>query len=406
MRLAERLAGGIHALDQLLNDIVDAAKEVSGADRCSLFLINEEHNFLWTSVAHGSGTITVPLGVGVVGAVAETGKVINIEDAYEDERFDQSVDQRTGYRTRAMLSLPLLKHDGKTVGVLQALNKLGNQAFTPYDIKLLSALGGQAAVAIDNAQLIERDRQHQQLKRDLELAKQIQESLQPHRLPDSDQWRFAAWQQSCDDVGGDFYDFINQSNGIDAIIADVSGHGIPAALMVNTARSSIRALHRSMPNHDMLQRVNNLLEQDLSHDSFLTLLMSTFYADGSVDVVSCGHEPPFVYRQQSESFDQLALGGLILGAIPDAPYDPLQIKPLAPGDRIIMATDGFFEAERLGTASDEQWGIDGMKQSMQNHAQRSLSEMLEGIVADAVVWRGGSSFDDDITIIAAEYLGS
>ena len=83
LRPAERLAGGIHALDQLLNDIVDAAKEVSGADRRN-FLINEEHNFLWTSVAHGSGTITVPLGVGVVGAVVETGKVINIEDAYEE----------------------------------------------------------------------------------------------------------------------------------------------------------------------------------------------------------------------------------------------------------------------------------------------------------------------------------
>ena len=405
LRLSEQLAGGIHALDQLLNDIVDAAKELSGADRCSLFLINKEHGFLWTSVAHGSGTITVPLGVGVAGTVAATGESINISDAYQDDRFDQSIDQRTGYRTRAMLSLPLKKHDNEVVGVIQALNKHGDQQFTAYDTQLLAALGGQAAVAIDNAQLIESDRNHQQIKRDLELARQIQEALQPQSLPDSECWHFAAWQQSCDEVGGDFYDFLTTDDDmLDSIIADVSGHGIGAALVVNTARSSIRALHGTLPNDHLLSKVNDLLEQDLGDESFLTLLMSRFLNDGSIKMVSCGHEPPFVLRRATNCFDEINEGGLILGVMPGIEYQTTCIDALQDGDRIVMATDGFFEAEILdGSNGGSQWGIERMQESIRHYANRSLAEMVEGIVSDLVLWRGSSSFDDDLTIIAAEY---
>jgi HD-GYP domain-containing protein (c-di-GMP phosphodiesterase class II) len=154
-------------LDRLLQLIVSAAARVVEADRCSLFLVDRERGELWSKVAQGVGTkeIRFPMGRGIAGAVAETNTSVNIPDAYADPRFNQAVDKETGYRTRSILCVPMRSVEGEVVGVLQALNKLSPTAaagskstgralpFTEEDEELLSALGGQAAAAVNNALL-------------------------------------------------------------------------------------------------------------------------------------------------------------------------------------------------------------------------------------------------------------
>ncbi len=142
-------------LDRLLKLIVDAAQRVVEADRCSLFLVDHERGELWTKVAQGLGVkeIRIPMNRGIAGAVASTDKVINIPDAYKDPRFNKNVDKQTGYRTRTILCVPMRSVEGEVVGVLQALNKLDDNPFTAEDEELLSALGGQAAAAVNNALL-------------------------------------------------------------------------------------------------------------------------------------------------------------------------------------------------------------------------------------------------------------
>jgi HD-GYP domain-containing protein (c-di-GMP phosphodiesterase class II) len=142
-------------LDRLLSLIVGAAARVVEADRCTLFLVDHERGELWSKVAQGVGTkeIRFPMGRGIAGAVAQTNTSVNIPEAYADPRFNQAVDKQTGYRTRSILCIPMRSVDGEVVGVLQALNKLNLEPFNDEDEELLSALGGQAAAAVNNALL-------------------------------------------------------------------------------------------------------------------------------------------------------------------------------------------------------------------------------------------------------------
>jgi HD-GYP domain-containing protein (c-di-GMP phosphodiesterase class II) len=145
-------------VDKLLEGILKNAAEVIGADRCSLFIVDRQRRELWSKIAQGialgaggSGEIRIPLGKGIAGQCAETGKVINIEDPYADPRFNQEIDKATGYRTTSILTVPMLDAGGQVTGVIQALNKKDEKSFTLEDEELLLALGGSAAVALENA---------------------------------------------------------------------------------------------------------------------------------------------------------------------------------------------------------------------------------------------------------------
>ncbi len=145
-------------LDQLLKMILDEALKVVDADRCSIWIVDRERGEIWTKVAHGLAKeqkIRIPLGAGIAGQVAATGKTINIPDAYADTRFNRQVDKDTGYHTRNILGVPMRYTTGEVTGVLQALNKLSGEAFTDEDAELLLALGANAASAIENAILYE-----------------------------------------------------------------------------------------------------------------------------------------------------------------------------------------------------------------------------------------------------------
>jgi HD-GYP domain-containing protein (c-di-GMP phosphodiesterase class II) len=159
--VAARALNSERDLDRLLPLIVSTARKVVDADRCSLFLVTPDRQQLWSKVAQGVGMreIRIPMGKGIAGTVASSGKAANIPDAYKDERFNPEVDKTTGYRTRSILCVPMLSQTEEVVGVLQALNKIGGEVFSADDEDLLTALGGQAAAAVNNALL------HQEIER-------------------------------------------------------------------------------------------------------------------------------------------------------------------------------------------------------------------------------------------------
>lgn len=143
-------------LDSLLNLIMAEATRLVGADRSTLYLINEQTKELWSYIAQEIEIVEIrmPTGRGIAGYVARTGRTLNIKDAYRDPRFNPEIDERTGYRTRTILSVPMVDHEGKLVGVIEVLNKKKG-TFTRYDESLLLALASQAAICIENARLHE-----------------------------------------------------------------------------------------------------------------------------------------------------------------------------------------------------------------------------------------------------------
>ncbi|QGN54790.1 adenylate/guanylate cyclase domain-containing protein [Novosphingobium sp. Gsoil 351] len=142
-------------LDSLLRKIVAVSSKITRADRSSLFLKQDSDRALTSLVAEGveGGPLKLDAGRGLAGYVYATGQTLNIPDAYEDERFNRSVDEATGYRTRSVLTVPITSRDGSRIGVMQALNREDGEAFSPDDAARVGAFGAQAAVAIDNARL-------------------------------------------------------------------------------------------------------------------------------------------------------------------------------------------------------------------------------------------------------------
>ncbi len=141
-------------LDKLLKLIMDEVRDALKADRCTVFLIDEKRQELWSKVAHGvqPGEIRFPLGKGIAGFVATTGRVLNIPDCYADPRFNPEIDRQTGYRTRCMLTFPMRNKRGEVIGVFQVLNKKGG-VFTRQDEEILDAISIISASQIENAQL-------------------------------------------------------------------------------------------------------------------------------------------------------------------------------------------------------------------------------------------------------------
>ncbi len=140
-------------LDTLLVMIVNEVTKVVDAERSSLFIYDRDRDELWSKVAEGSSEIRFPASKGLAGSVVTSGKIINIDDAYSDPRFNKQFDVQTGFRTRAVLTVPMLNSKGERVGVIQTLNKRDGGSFTREDEELLIALGGVAAAAISNVQL-------------------------------------------------------------------------------------------------------------------------------------------------------------------------------------------------------------------------------------------------------------
>jgi len=142
-------------LDALLRLIADATVTMVGAERATIFIVDGERQEYWSRVATGQGVgeIRFPLGVGIAGTVAKTGETISIPDAYADPRFSPENDKRTGFRTRSLLTIAMTGHDGAVIGVFQAINKMAGE-FTIEDEVTLGSLASSAAVAVENAQLV------------------------------------------------------------------------------------------------------------------------------------------------------------------------------------------------------------------------------------------------------------
>ncbi len=148
-------------LDALLTLILEQAKQVLEADRCTIYILDADRGILWSRIAQGLNReeIRLPIGQGIAGQVAATNAVLNIPDAYEDARFNREVDHATGYRTKQILCVPMRGARGELVGVLQALNRRDDHPFDEEDEELALALGGQAASAIQNT-LLHEDIEH------------------------------------------------------------------------------------------------------------------------------------------------------------------------------------------------------------------------------------------------------
>jgi phosphoserine phosphatase len=385
-------------LDDLLVMILAAARRILNAEKATLFMYDAATNELFSRFTSDTKEIRFPADRGIAGAVAQSRQTLNIPDAYADSRFNREVDRKTGYRTRCLLTIPLMGLDEKLVGVMQVLNKTEG-VFAAYDEHLGEALAAQIGVALQRAQLMDHYVHKKQLEKALAIARDIQQSLLPKEVPHVPGYDIAGWNQPADETGGDCYDFIPLPNQRVAItLADATGHGIGPALIVAETRALLRAVAaKAADAGDTLGQANSWLAADLTGGRFVT----TFF--GILDPVahqmeyaSAGHGPLFWYQAKTGQITSTDATGLPLGLMDPFENVPVPPVPFESGDMGILLTDGFIEAQDV---AGKFFGADRVKALIVENAQRSAGEVVN-VLKDAVAhFMQGRPPLDDLTVV-------
>ncbi|EMG38086.1 serine phosphatase RsbU, regulator of sigma subunit [Desulfocurvibacter africanus PCS] len=238
------------------------------------------------------------------------------------------------------------------------------------------------------------------IKESLDLAREIQRNLLPAEAPHAPGLEVAGASHSCEETGGDYYDYLDgccEGRGLAVCVGDVSGHGLPAALFMASARAFLRAQAGSSTSlAEAVSRVNRLIYHDTYRTGhFMTLLLMEFDRDG-VSWVRAGHDPALVYDPVADSFDELSGPGLALGLMPDYQYSQERRADLRPGLLFCLATDGVWEAR---SPQGEFYGKERLRSCIRANASRPADEIVEAVAEDVAVFRGRCPTEDDVTLV-------
>lgn len=385
-------------LQTLLSDIVDAVREVLNAERGSVFLHDPATGDLYTTVATGTGEIRVPPGRGIAGECAQTRAVINVPDCYEDPRFDRSFDARTGYRTRSMLAVPLIGHDDALVGVMQVLNRRGGP-FRPEDQRVATALAAQCAVALQRHRLLAEMVEKEKMRRELEVAREIQMCFLPRQIPEIPGYEITGWSRPADLTGGDVFDAVRAGDDRAVLLlGDATGHGVGPALSVTQVRSMLRMAIRLNADLDATARhINDQLSDDLTDNRFVTVFLAVLDASTHRMRYHAAGQAPILHLDGATG-DCRALGSttMPMGLLDGLPKGKAVEVELGPGDVFAVLTDGIYERE---SPAGDMLGTDRVVELLREYHDRPIGALADAIVDEADRFGAGSPQADDMTIL-------
>lgn len=388
-------------LDTILRENLNYMIHVLDVDRGTIYLVDREKREIWSKIITGDGVkeIRLPFGKGLAGFVAESGEPLIIDDAYTDHRFNPENDIRSGYKTKTMMVLPMKNHSGVAIGVLQIINKKDG-IFTPSDVEFATTLSSIAAVAIENAILYKHSLQAQAMKQELDIAKSIQDRLIPKSLPSTEFVSFFSRYQSYAEVGGDYLDVVKMSDGnLAIIIADVSGHGMPASLLVSTLQASFHAyLESNLPFSELPEKLNRVVYKNSTSETYITLIIAILNPfSGELTVCNAGH-PSLLILSNDGSTKEIAASGPPMGMFSTWTYDIESVR-LEAGDLAIFYTDGITETMN---SDDDEFGVDGMCHIFKHHHHSPVVSILDHLWDGLEKFRGDEPIFDDMSILLAK----
>jgi serine phosphatase RsbU (regulator of sigma subunit) len=322
------------------------------------------------------------------------------DDAAADIRVNmaQSI---ADFRIRSVMCAPLWTQENKAIGVIQLDTQDRGKKFTQEDLSLLMAVASQASIALENARLHEEMLVRERMRRDLELAHQVQLSFLPRKLPEIPGYDFYAHYEPAQEVGGDYYGFIPlPGRGLAVLLGDVAGKGVPAALLMAKLSSDARfCLLTETDPAKAITTLNELLYEHTSQmDRFVTLAAAWLDpATGALTFVNAGHLSPLVVRRGSGQHQEgtpKQVIGLPLGVTDSYPYEACQVR-LEPGDSVLLFSDGVTEAMDRQNNLIHLKAIDGaLREGLSGPAA-----IGERIVKNVKQHAAGRNQNDDITLV-------
>ncbi len=389
--------------DEIIRLNADFARDLVGADRCSLWLIDAATEELWTVLAHGMDQIRIPMSKGIVGACVDDDRVLVINDINDDPRLHKQVDQKSGYQTKRLLCVPL-RVEGRVIGALQLLNK--PTPFTEADAGLVGLLAHFAANAIEGDRLRREALGAKLMKHELSLAHDVQMRLLPENPKDVPGLDCVGFCRPARSIGGDYYDLLPLHDGSFAVtLGDVSGKGIPAAVMMASIQTLLRSLlQRGAGNLDgmakMMHDLNETLYSTSTAERYSTLFCGVISPDRrTLTYVNAGQVQPLLLHSDGK-LERFVESGLPVGLLPEANFEQCTAA-LREGDLLVIVSDGMVEA--CNEAGDF-WEEEEVDRVVMSHTGDRLHLLTEELCHAVDCFADGAKQYDDMTIVAVRIL--
>jgi len=396
-------------LEELMKLVMEKAQAVMNAEASSVMLLNEQTGMLECEIALGDvrekvkDKIQLKLGQGIAGWVAESGEAVIVPDVSTDKRFYSNVDTSTGFQTKSILAAPL-KVKNKVIGVAEVINRRDSQPFTEENLAIFSTFCRQVALAIENARMYQYKLEQQRLRQQLESAHRIQQSFMPQTFPHSEDEKFILYGKNipATDVGGDLFEFIPiDDDHLGMVIGDVSGKGVPAALYMARLISDLRYYcHIAGHPADLMNTINNVLQERGQQGMFVTLIYMVLNTKtGELIITNAGHLPPLWYRFAKKQYEVIDdIDGIPLGIMLNQDFSN-RVVQLAPGDMILLYTDGIIEARNM---RKEMFSLARLEKIVVKPGG-SPQELIEKIVDSVSNFTKRMLQHDDITLLALRW---
>ena len=343
---------------------------------------------------------TVAPREGVIGRVWQAGQAVCLNEFSEAPELAQLRGSAFG---SVSVMATALRYGDQDLGVLALANGPMGAPFSQADLVVFKSIAEQSAFALYNATIYSMANEKKRLDHDLEIARDIQRILLPSEAPAIDGFQISGINVPARQVSGDYFDYIQvDQDRLGVAIADVSGKGVPASLIMAICRSVLRAEAARNPSPaDVLRKVNRQLYPDIKEDMFISMayLILGHQQDG-VTLARAGHDAPLWYKRQSQTVMPVKSPGMVVGIDSGSVFDRLTVDfavPLERNDCLVLYTDGVTET--LNSEGDE-FGVDRMMQSVRASANDSAQAIVKRIIEDVREFTGSVPQNDDMTLIA------
>jgi phosphoserine phosphatase RsbU/P len=386
-------------LEELVRLNADFARDLAQAQHCSLWLVDERKGQLWTEVARGTAPIRIPLGEGAVGRCVSEDKVLLVNDALDGDVG--SPHWITGFATQQMLCVPL-RVEGRVIGALEVLNK--PRGFTERDAELLGLLAHFAANAVESKRLRQEAVKARMMEHELSLAMDVQQHLLPQEQECVPGLECVGFCRPAKSVGGDYYDMLPLPSGSFAFtLGDVSGKGIPAAVMMASIQTLLHNLLQREPVEvaAVVSDLNRTLFGCSVPDRYSTLFCALIPPDRrSITYVNAGHVPPLLLHADGR-ITTLEGGGMPVAMIPDWEYQQFTVE-LRPGDLLVVVSDGIMEARNPDGVF---WDDKEVPFIVRQHRNSPVKSLPAALCAHVDAWAAGTEQYDDMTVVGLRVRG-
>ena len=393
-------------LDEVLNLVMDTLDSLIPYDAAGIYLVKcsrpftewEENTLDETCVFHTQAVrgyeiddlqeLHLKMGEGLIGHVAVTGKPYVSHDVRNNPRY---INARP--RTNSEMVAPIISNN-EVIGVFDLESDELN-AYSNDDMEVLMLLASQVAIIIEKVMLHDQLIEKQRLETQLEVARQVQLELLPARDPELEGFDISAYNFPTEEVSGDYYDWVRiYDDQIGVVIADVSGKGVPAALLMAFLRAGLRAAtHIGYAPHISMSKVNYLLWESIERNQFVTAFYGILDATNhTIAYTNAGHNPALLMDKDGTArFEER--GGVPLGMFRDTRYYEY-FETIEPGQMLVLYTDGVTEAMN---SAGEEYGRERLVDAVRQARELTAHEIIDFVHRDVIEWTEGLGAHDDVT---------